>query len=150
MGLKKLEDSKKNLEDETLRRVDLENQLLSKEEQLKFENQMLEQQLNETRVRKQIEISEIDGRLNEEYEAKMAKSMNELRDGYEKQLLENQKEFSDMYDDKIKKLQDKLDEAKMKNATSINDVREMTTKVSALTSRNVELEASNASTKTNG
>lgn len=37
---------------------------------------MLEQQLNETRVRKQIEISEIDGRLNEEYEAKMAKSMN--------------------------------------------------------------------------
>lgn len=71
--------------------------------------------------------------------------MQELRDGYEKQLLENQKEFSDMYDDKIKKLQDKLDEAKMKNATSINDVREMTTKVSALTSRNVELEASNAS-----
>ena len=37
---------------------------------------MLEQQLNETRVRKQIEISEIDGRLNEEYEAKMGKSMN--------------------------------------------------------------------------
>ena len=37
---------------------------------------MLEQQLNETRVRKQIEISEIDGRLNEEYEAKMAKSLN--------------------------------------------------------------------------
>ena len=38
--LKKLEDSKRNLEDETLRRVDLENQLLSKEEQLKFENQV--------------------------------------------------------------------------------------------------------------
>jgi len=53
--------------------------------------------------------------------------------------------YNDRYDDKIKKLQDKLDEAKMKNATSINDVREMTTKVSALTSRNVELEASNAS-----
>ena len=37
---------------------------------------MLEQQLNETRVRKQIEISEIDGRLNEQYEAKMEKSMS--------------------------------------------------------------------------
>ena len=35
---KKLEDSKKNLEDETLKRVDLQNQLLSVEEQLKFEN----------------------------------------------------------------------------------------------------------------
>ena len=74
-------------------------------------------------------------------------SMQELRDGYEKQLLEKQKEFSDMYEDKIKKLQDKLDEAKMINATSINDVQEMTTKVSALTSRNVELKAQNVELK---
>ena len=50
-----------------------------------------------------------------------------------------------MYDDKLKKLQERLDEAKINNASQINDVREMTTKVSALTSRNVELEASNAS-----
>ena len=37
---KRLEDSKKSLEDETLKRVDLQNQLLSVEEQLKFENQV--------------------------------------------------------------------------------------------------------------
>jgi len=101
--------------------------------------------LNETRVRKQIEISEIDGKLNEQYEAKMEKSMNELREGYEKQMAENKREFSLMYDDKLKKLQERLDEAKINNAASINDVREMHTRVSALTSRNVELEASNAS-----
>ena len=38
--VKRLEDSKKNLEDETLKRVDLQNQLLSVEEHLKFENQV--------------------------------------------------------------------------------------------------------------
>ena len=38
--------------------------------------QMLEQQLNETRVRKQMEISEIDGKLYEQYEAKMQQSLN--------------------------------------------------------------------------
>ena len=32
---------------------------------------MLEQQLNETRTRKQMEISEIDGELNKAYEAKL-------------------------------------------------------------------------------
>ena len=37
--------------------------------------QMLEQQLNETRTRKQMEISEIDGRLTEKYEAKMQQSL---------------------------------------------------------------------------
>ena len=37
--------------------------------------QILEQQLNETRVRKQMEISEIDGQLTEKYEAKMQQSL---------------------------------------------------------------------------
>ena len=45
----KLEDAKRNLEDETLKRVELQNQLLSLEESVKFEKTMLEKQLNETR-----------------------------------------------------------------------------------------------------
>jgi len=143
--LKRLEDSKKNLEDETLKRVDLQNQLLSVEEHLKFENQMLEQQLNETRVRKQMEISEIDGRLTEKYEAKMQQSLAELRETYDKQTKENQEEFSKVYDDKIKNLQLALDKEKVNKAGREQEVREMITKVSALTSRNVELEGSNAS-----
>ena len=57
--------------------------------------------------------------------------VQELRDSYEKQLLERQKEFSDLYDGKLKKLQDKLDEAKRSS--------------SALTLRIVDLEASNTS-----
>merc|ERR1719158_2311207 len=44
----KLADAKKNLEDETLKRIDLQNQLQTQQEEAKFENQMLEQQLNET------------------------------------------------------------------------------------------------------
>jgi len=143
--LKRLEDSKKNLEDETLKRVDLQNQLLSVEEHLKFENQMLEQQLNETRVRKQMEISEIDGKLTEKYEAKMQQSLAELRETYDKQTKENQEEFSKVYDDKIKNLQSALDKEKVTKAGREQEVREMITKVSALTSRNMELEGSNAS-----
>ena len=72
----KLEDAKRNLEDETLKRVDLQNQLLSQEESLKFENNMLEKQLNETRVRKQMEISELDGRLSQDYEKKLEESLS--------------------------------------------------------------------------
>jgi len=143
--LKRLEDSKRTLEDETLKRVDLQNQLLSVEEHLKFENQMLEQRLNETRVRKQMEISEIDGKLTEKYEAKMHQSLAELRETYDKQSKENQEEFSKVYDDKIKNLQASLDKEKVTKAGREQEVREMITKVSALTSRNVELEGSNAS-----
>lgn len=71
----KFDDAKRNLEDETLKRIDLQNQLMSLEENLKFENQMLEKQLNETRVRKQMEISELDGRLAQDYERKLEESI---------------------------------------------------------------------------
>ena len=73
---KQLADAKRNLEDETLKRTDLQNQLQTKEESLKFENSMLEQQLNETRVKKQMEISEIDSRLSDAYEQKLQQSLN--------------------------------------------------------------------------
>ena len=50
MQSKRLEDAKRNLEDETLKRTDLQNQLLSLEESNKFDRSMLENQLSETRL----------------------------------------------------------------------------------------------------
>lgn len=71
----KLADAKKNLEDETLKRIDLQNQLQTMQEEHKFENSILEQQLNETRTRKQIEIEEVDSRVSTEYEQKLQSSL---------------------------------------------------------------------------
>ncbi len=70
-----LADAKKNLEEETLSRIDLQNQLITSQEGLKFENSLLEQQLNETKMRKQIEISELDGKLSDQYEEKLQQSL---------------------------------------------------------------------------
>ena len=71
----KLADAKKNLEDETRKRIDLQNQLQAMQEEHKFENSNLEQQLNETRTRKQIEIEEVDSRVSTEYEQKLQSSL---------------------------------------------------------------------------
>jgi len=142
---KQLEDAKRNLEDETLKRTDLQNQLQTKEEGLKFENSMLEQQLNETRIKKQLEISEIDSRLTDAYETKLQQSLNELRDTYDKQLTDNREEFGRVYEDKLNKLQTRFDESKTNNAGMSQEIRELQTKISGLTSRNVELEAANSS-----
>ena len=68
-----------------------------------------------------------------------------MRDTYEKQTKENQEEFAKIYEDKIKNLQTGLDQQKVSKAGREQEVREMITKVSALTSRNVELEGSNSS-----
>jgi len=141
---KRLEDAKTNLEDETLKRTDLQNQLLSLEEKHNFDTSILEQRLNETRVRKQLEISEIDGRLNEEYEKKMQQALNELRESFEDEAKRNKDEFVRVYDDKLSSLQAKLDAERKSLAGNAQELRELQSKVAVLTSKNLELENSNS------
>merc|ERR1719367_393670 len=142
---RELEDTKRCLEEESLKSTDLQNQLQTKEETLKFENSILEQELSETRIKKQMEISEIDSRISDAYEKQMQQSIKELRDTYDKQLAENREEFGRVYDDKLNKLQTRFDEEKTNNAGMNQEIREFQTKISGLTSRNVELEAANTS-----
>jgi len=141
---KKLADAKKNLEDETLKRIDLQNQLQTSQEEARFENHMLEQQLNETRTRKQIEIEEIDGQYQHKYEEKLQASLQELRDAYGNQMAENRAGFSAVYDKKISDLQNKLAEERGSAAGAIQEMKEMNTKVQGMTSRVTELEATNS------
>ena len=49
---------------------------------------------------------------------------------------ENKKEFVKMYDDKLKNLQDRLDAERTNMAGKNQEVRELSTKVVALTSKN--------------
>ena len=72
-------------------------------------------------------------------------SFQDLRETYENQMDENKKEFVKMYDDKLKNLQDRLDAERTNMAGKNQEVRELSTKVVALTSKNSELESSNAS-----
>ena len=59
-------------------------------EEHKFNSHIMEQQLNETKVRKQIEIEEVDSRAQNIYEEKLANSLRELRDAI-KNIFFNQK-----------------------------------------------------------
>jgi len=139
----KLGDAKKNLEDETLKRIDLQNQLQTLQEEHKFENSILEQQLNETRTRKQFEIEEVDGRVSEQYEQKLQSSLQELRDAYEHQMAENKAGFSAVYDKKIQDLQSKLAGERGSAAGAIQEMKEMSTRCEGMSSRVRELEVNN-------
>merc|ERR1712179_804909 len=79
----KLAEAKKLLDDEVLKKADLENHCQRLDEELKFKIQLLEQQLTEVKTRKDIEITEMDGKLQEEYEDRLQKALNELRDVYD-------------------------------------------------------------------
>lgn len=141
---KQLDEARKHLEDETLARVDLENNIQSLREELTFKDQIHTQEISETRSRRQVEISEIDGRLMEQYEAKLQQSLQELRDQYETQMRANRDEIEMLYEQKIKNLQAAANRNSGAAANAIEELRTTRTRIDALNSRISELESTNA------
>lgn len=60
-----VDDLRKRLERESLARVEAENQLRNKTEEFNFSNQVHEKEITEIRTRRQVEIQEVDGRLQQ-------------------------------------------------------------------------------------
>lgn len=113
---KQLETLRKNLEEETLARVDLENTVQSLREELTFKDQVHQQELTETKSRRQVEISEIDGILSEQYEAKLQQTLQDLRDQYDGQLRANREEISDLYESRLRDLELQLNAERQRHA----------------------------------
>lgn len=105
---KSFESMRKDLEHETLIRVDLENNIQSLREELTFKDQVHSQELSESKMRRQTEVSEIDGYLMDQYETKMQQTLQELRDQYETQLSMNRDEMSELYEARIQNLESRL------------------------------------------
>lgn len=142
--LKKFNDDlRKQLEEESLARVEVENSNQSLREELSFKDTVYQQQLTETRTRRQVEISEIDGRLSEQYEAKLQEALQDLREQYESQMGSNRAEIELLYEQKIKNLQQAASRNGSSAATAIDELRQTRTRIDSLTSRISDLESSN-------
>ncbi|CAH1987159.1 unnamed protein product [Acanthoscelides obtectus] len=141
---KLLDEHRKQLEEESLARVEVENSNQSLREELSFKDQIYQQQLTETRTRRQVEISEIDGRLAEKYEAKLQEALQELRDQYEAQMANNRQEIEMLYEQKIKSLQNANDRHQVSAGNALDELRQVRTRIDSLNTRISELENQNA------
>lgn len=113
---KQLDVLRKNLEEETLARVDLENTVQSLREELTFKDQVHQQEMTETKTRRQVDISEIDGILSEQYEAKLQQTLQELRDQYDGQLRCNRDEISELYETRLRDLELQMNAERQRHA----------------------------------
>ncbi|XP_059610042.1 lamin Dm0-like [Phlebotomus argentipes] len=140
---KHLEEMRKHLEEETLARVDLENSIQSLREELTFKEGIHQQELQETRTRRQVDISEIDGRLSEQYEARLKESLMELREQYELQMKANRDQVDLLYEAKIKNLQNALNANTNSASAAFEELRQTRIHADSLKSRINELEGQN-------
>ncbi|NXH17535.1 LMNB2 protein, partial [Bucco capensis] len=130
--LAKAEDShavaKKQLEKETLMRVDLENRCQSLQEDLDFRKNVFEEEIRETRKRHEHRLIEVDTSRQQEYESKMTQALEDLRNQHDEQVklykmeleqtyqakLENAKLSSDQNDKAAGAAREELKEARLR------------------------------------
>ncbi|KAM9357815.1 lamin-B2 [Symphorus nematophorus] len=108
--LAKAEDShavaKRQLEAETLMRVDLENRCQSLSEELEFRKSMFEEEVRESRRRQEQRIVEVDSGVRQDYEFKLAQALQDLRKQHDEQVSLYKEELEHTF-------QAKLDNAKV-------------------------------------
>ncbi|XP_014356572.2 lamin-C [Papilio machaon] len=137
-------DTRKTLEEEMLCRIDMENTVQSLREELTFKDQVFQQELHETRSRRQVEISEIDGRLAQQYEAKLQQSLQELREQQEANIKANREDIEALYENKLKNLQAAANRNSSAATVAVEELRTMRTRIDSLNSNLNELENKNA------
>uniref|UniRef100_A0A915JJW1 Lamin n=1 Tax=Romanomermis culicivorax TaxID=13658 RepID=A0A915JJW1_ROMCU len=106
---KQLENARRQLEDETVHRVDLENRLQSAKEELLFNRNLFDKELDESRQKRTVELTEINQQIEDEYKAKLQEALRDMREQLDATIRINRKEIEDMYENKMQDLRDMAD-----------------------------------------
>ncbi|XP_061172911.1 prelamin-A/C-like [Saccostrea echinata] len=139
-----LAHAKKQLEDETLLRVDLQNRLQSSKEELQFKSQMYEQQLSERSVKTTTEYDDVDSALREEYESKMQEALQEMREKHDQQLQEVRAELELIHERQVGNLKSALDRSMSGPIASTDEIKITRRRVDELSSEVTKLKKENA------
>ncbi|KAM8794484.1 lamin [Eudromia elegans] len=96
-----LSETKKQLQDEVLRRVDAENRLQTLKEELEFQKNIYSEELRETKRRHETRLVEIDNGRQREFESKLSEALQELRSQHEAQIKLYKDELEKTYGAKL-------------------------------------------------
>ncbi|XP_075060747.1 lamin-B2 isoform X2 [Mixophyes fleayi] len=146
--------AKKQLEKETLMRVDAENRCQSLREDLEFRKNVYEEEFKETRRRHERSLVEVDKGQKYDHESKLAQALEELRKQHDEQVdiyrdeleqnyqakLDNIKSSSDHNDQAAETAREELTEARMRMETLGYQLTGLQKQLSAAEARVCELE----------
>ncbi|XP_078691508.1 lamin-B1-like isoform X3 [Branchiostoma floridae x Branchiostoma belcheri] len=141
---KQLATARKQLEEETLLRVDLENKVQTLREEVEFNKQVYEQELTESRSRKEVSITEVDAG-EAAFESRLQEALREMREQHELEARAMREELETMYTQKITSM--KTDSERGSNALSVarEEMRESRARIDSLMSQVSGLQGQNAS-----
>ncbi|XP_053559003.1 lamin-B2 [Bombina bombina] len=112
--------AKKQLERETLMRVDYENRCQSLQEELDFRKNIYEEECKETRKYREHRSVEVDRGIQYDYESKLAQALEDLRKQHDEQVKSYKEELEQTYQSKLDNIRRSSDQ----NDKAANTARE--------------------------
>ncbi|XP_071424656.1 lamin-B3-like [Pithys albifrons albifrons] len=100
-----LEDTTKHLHSEMLRRVDLENNMKTLQEEMTFQKRLHEDELKETRRVHESRVAEVESGRQREFESKLSAALQELRKQHEEQIQGYKEELERTFSAKMENAQ---------------------------------------------
>uniref|UniRef100_A0AAR2IZZ0 Uncharacterized protein n=1 Tax=Pygocentrus nattereri TaxID=42514 RepID=A0AAR2IZZ0_PYGNA len=96
-----LQNAKAQINSEMLRRVDVENQIQTLQEQMDFQKHVSEQEVQEMRSRHESRLMEVDSGRQREFESKLAEAMQQLRQEHETQIQQYKEDLGRTFSAKL-------------------------------------------------
>ncbi|KAF4792920.1 Lamin-L [Turdus rufiventris] len=100
-----LEDTKKHLHSEMLRRVDLENHMKTLQEEMTFQKRLHEDELKETKRVHESRLAEVESGRQREFESKLSDALQGLRKQHEEQIQGYKEEMERTFSAKVENAQ---------------------------------------------
>ncbi|NXK45147.1 LAML3 protein, partial [Chauna torquata] len=139
-----LEDAKKHLHSEMLRRVDLENHMKTLQEQMTFQKRLHEDELKEIKRVHESRMAEIESGRQREFESKLSDALQGLRKQHEEQIQGYKEELERTFSAKVENAQ--LSAARNSDFASAarEELMETKLRVDTLTSQVNQYQSQNA------
>ena len=91
----------------------------------------------------EIEVTQVDCKVREEYDEKLQDALNQLREMYDGKMRENREDLEKLYEERVKDLQSQLSNARGNNASTLQELKESKSRIASLMSKVSDLEGAN-------
>lgn len=85
----------------------------------------------------------MDGKLQSEYEDRLQKALQELRDVYDNKMQQSSEDFAKLYDERVRDLQNQLAKERGQNTGAHHELKEARSRIESLISKVADLENAN-------
>uniref|UniRef100_A0AC34GX78 Lamin n=1 Tax=Panagrolaimus sp. ES5 TaxID=591445 RepID=A0AC34GX78_9BILA len=136
----KVDSLTNQLEDEVLLRAELQNQLASAKEDLEFARASHNNQMEDFRRKRQVEMVTVSTEIEKNYQAKLQEQLQAMRADFDARIAASRKETADMYQNKLSEALETSDRARRDAAQAREDYNSYRLRTQGLEKEQAELE----------